>query len=270
VIGGVEVLAHIAGRIAQGIAPSTVSKEIALVSAARNWARRELEGDVPNPWESRRQREPALRGRWLDRAEATRLLGAALTARRALRYPWLHDFIRLGINAGMRPGEMLWLEWRRIDLQEGLVVFDAARTGPDAKTGQKNGKAGRVPLNRDAREALILRARFRATWCPDSRWVFCRKDGSRIESVKKGFAACDEDAGLVDVHPHDLRRTFGSWLVQAGVGIERVSELLRHGDVAITARVYAHLRPSDLADAVAILEQRGLGDAIPVFTLIFT
>jgi len=71
--------------------------------------------------------------------------------------------------------------------------------------------------------------------------------------VKKGFAACVSDAELTDVHPHDLRRTFGSWLVQAGVGIERVSGLLRHGDVAITARVYAHLRPDDLASAAAIL-----------------
>ena len=81
------------------------------------------------------------------------------------------------------------------------------------------------------------------------------QDGSRIDSVKKGFAACVADAELNDVHPHDLRRTFGSWLVQAGVGIERVSGLLRHGDVAITARVYAHLRPSDLAATVAILDR---------------
>ena len=56
---------------------------------------------------------------------------------------------------------------------------------------------------------------------------------------------CAKDADLENVHPHDLRRTFGSWLVQSGIGIERVSALLRHGDVAITARVYAHLRPGD-------------------------
>jgi integrase len=84
--------------------------------------------------------------------------------------------------------------------------------------------------------------------------VFCRRDGSRIESIKKGFAACVADAGLTNVHPHDLRRTFGSWLVQSGVGVERVSELLRHGSVAITASVYAHLRPDDLASAAAILD----------------
>ena len=41
-------------------------------------------------------------------------------------------------------------------------------------------------------------------------------------------------AGLEDVHPHDLRRTFGSWLVQAGVPIQTVSTLLRHSDIRIT------------------------------------
>ncbi|WP_367268252.1 tyrosine-type recombinase/integrase [uncultured Lamprocystis sp.] len=112
-------------------------------------------------------------------------------------------------------------------------------------------------LNHESREALISRARFRSTWCPGSSWVFARKDGTRIVSVKVGFASCVKSAGLADIHPHDLRRTFGSWLVQAGVGIDRVSKLLRHGDVAITARVYAHLRPSDLSEAVAVLDRTG-------------
>jgi len=37
----------------------------------------------------------------------------------------------------------------------------------------------------------------------------------------KGFALVIQRAGMEDVHPHDLRRTFGSWLVQAGVDIRR-------------------------------------------------
>lgn len=155
--------------------------------------------------------------------------------------------MRLGLYAGLRPGEILGLDWSRVDFDRDRISF--------APADQKNGKFGVVPLNHEAREALISRARFRSTWCPGSSWVFARKDGSRIASVKVGFASCVKAGGLVDVHPHDLRRTFGSWLVQAGVGIERASELLRHGDVAITARVYAHLRPSDLAEAVAVLDR---------------
>lgn len=251
-IGAAEVRSYIASRIKAGAAPGTINKEIGLMSAAINWARKELEWPIANPWESRRLSEPRGRDRWLTESQTARLLRAAEEPKRQQRYPWLRDFIRLGLYSGMRPGEMLWLEWRRVDLQGAVITFEATKRG---KTGQKNGKPGRVPLNLEARIAMLARARFRAEHCPGSPWVFCRRDGTRIESVKKGFAACVADAGLSDVHPHDLRRTFGSWLVQAGVGIERVSELLRHGNVAITASVYAHLRPDDLASAAAILDR---------------
>ncbi|WP_408606021.1 tyrosine-type recombinase/integrase [Imhoffiella purpurea] len=251
-IGAADVRAYINNRRAAGIAPGTINKEVGLMSAATNWAKRELEWEISNPWAARRQTEPAGRDRWLTREEAARLQEAAQTQHRMERYPWLDDFIRLGLNTGMRPGEMLWLEWRRVDLEGAVITFEASGT----KTGQKNGKPGKVPLNQEAQKVILARSRFKETHCQGSPWVFCRKDGSRIESIKKGFAACVADAGLVNVHPHDLRRTFGSWLVQAGVGIERVSGLLRHGDVAITARVYAHLRPDDLASAAAVLDRQ--------------
>ncbi len=188
--------------------------------------------------------------RRLTREEAAALLAEA--ERRKARAPHLADFIRLGLHAGMRPGEMLGLEWKLVDLKGDAVTFEAHH--------QKNGKPGRVPLNREAREAreaMLSRARFRATHCPSSPWVFCDKLGERIASVKTSFAGCVRAAGLVDGHPHDLRRTCGSWLVQAGVGIERVSEILRHADVSVTARVYAHLRPRDLAEALAVLDRQG-------------
>lgn len=86
---------------------------------------------------------------------------------------------------------------------------------------------------------------------------------SAKSSKMNGFAACVTDAKLKDAHPHDLRRTFGSWLVQAGVGIERVSELLRHNDISIIAGVYAHLRPDDLASAAAILDRPTSAVAVP-------
>lgn len=241
-IRGADVRAYIAKR-REEVAPGTVNKEVGLMSAAINWARHELEWDIPNPWQARRLREPAGRNRWLTPEEAERLLGVA--QRRSDRWPWLRDFILLGLYAGLRPGEITGLGWLRVDFERDRIVFHEG--------DQKNGKLGAVPLNGEARQALLARDQFRRTWCGNSPWVFARRDGTRIASVKKGFMSCAKDAGLEDLHPHDLRRTFGSWLVQAGVGIERVSKLMRHGDVAITDQVYAHLRPSDLADAVAVL-----------------
>jgi integrase len=238
-----DARAYVAQRKKEGIQPGTINKEVGLFSAALNWARRELEWDVPNPFQGRRQKEPAGRNRWLMRDEAAALIKAA---EEAIRAPHLVDFVRLGLNTGMRPGEMLNLEWSRVDLGANLVYL-----GSD---DQKSGRVGSVPLNKAARKTILSRARFRAEHCPDSPWVFCNKKGKRIASVKKGFKLAVDRAKLEDVHPHDLRRTFGSWLVQAGVDIRRVSELMRHSDIRITAQVYAHLAPEDLADAVSVLD----------------
>lgn len=111
---------------------------------------------------------------------------------------------------------------------------------------------GSVPLNERARDALIFRARFRATRCASSPGVFCNRKGERVASIKNGFASACRLAGLEDVHPHELRRTFGSRLVQAGVPIQPVSALLRHSDVRITDWVYAYLSSDSLRDAVAV------------------
>lgn len=51
---------------------------------------------------------------------------------------------------------------------------------------------------------------------------------------------------------HDLRHTCASWLVQAGVPLNTVKELLGHSSIAITQR-YAHLAPQHLADAIGKL-----------------
>jgi integrase len=159
----------------------------------------------------------------------------------------LVDFIRLGLNTGMRKGEMLGLEWSRVDLGRNLIYLGVSN--------QKNGKAGSVPLNGgEARAAIIRRASFRAQHCPASPWVFCDKDGERIASVKTSFAAAVRKAGLQNVHPHDLRCTCGSGLVQAGRPIHEVSALLRHSDIRITDKVYAHLAPENLRAAVEALE----------------
>jgi hypothetical protein len=72
--------------------------------------------------------------------------------------------------------------------------------------------------------------------------------------VKIGFKTCVRDAHLKDLHPSRPAAHVRKLVGAGGCGIERVSELVRHGDVARTARVYAHLEPTDLAEAVAILD----------------
>lgn len=235
---------YIAKRRDDKMQDATIRKEIGMFSAALNWARTELEWDVPNPFRSCKLQPAKTKDRWLKPEEADALLKAARNLPRAKH---LADFIKLGLYAGLRPGEILGLEWSRVDLIRGLIYF-----GPE---DQKNGKAGSVPINAQAREAILARASFRASWCPDSPWVFADRHGDRIACVKKSFHAARGEAGLgKDVTPHTLRRTCGSWLAQKGVPIQRISAFLRHSDIRVTDRVYAHLSQDSLREVATVLE----------------
>jgi len=156
----------------------------------------------------------------------------------------LPDFIRLAVHTGCRKGELLGLQWERVDLQAGLIHLETDHT----KTRRRRS----VPINADARAAILSRARFRARHCPKGEWVFCHEDGRRIGDVKRSFAKACERAGIHDFR-HDLRHTCAAWLVSAGADLCEVRDLLGHTTVKMTER-YAHLAPDHVRAAVALLE----------------
>jgi integrase len=238
-------------RTIEGVVAGTINREVGFLSAALNWAVRSMGWKVGNPAAGHHCQEPPSRERWLTQEEASQLLE---TARQERQAPHLADFITLALHTGMRSGELLGLEWRRVDIQQGRILLESIH--------QKSGKPGVVPLNQTARESIIARARFRAMHCPASPWVFCDRKGRRIASIKKGFASAVQRTGIAHCTPHDLRRTFGSWLVQSGVPIQQVARLLRHSDIRVTDRVYAHLQPEQLQSAVAVLDRHSTGHSL--------
>jgi integrase len=151
----------------------------------------------------------------------------------------------LALNTGCRAGELLGLEWRRVDLKAGRFYLEGEHT--------KAGKRRSIPLNRQAREAMINRLKFRAQLCPGSRWVFCTDKGDQIKSVRRSFATACKRANIEDFHIHDMRHTCAAWLVSLGVSLPEVRELLRHSTVKMTER-YAHLAPEKVRAAVARLD----------------
>jgi integrase len=237
-----DIRAYIDRRTAKGAAPGTINRELGLLSAAINYARKEWDWDIPNAAQGRRLREPEGRVRWITQAEAETLIVAAAQEPQA---PYLADFIRLALNTGCRRNELLELEWRRVDLLARLIHLEAI----DTKAGRRRS----VPLNRDARDAMLSRSRFRAQYCPVSPWVFCDKDGSRVQSIKRSWATACRRAGIADFHIHDLRHTCAAWLVTAGVALTEIRDLLGHSTVRMTER-YAHLAPENVRAAVAAIE----------------
>jgi len=73
-------------------------------------------------------------------------------------------------------------------------------------------------------------------------------------NIKTSFDKAVRRAGIRNFRFHDLRHTFASYLVMAGVNIKTVQELLGHRSLEMTMR-YAHLSPSYKRDAVRDLEK---------------
>jgi integrase len=237
-----DIRAYVHRRKNLGISASTINRELALFSAAINFANREWDWQLPNPLKGKKLKEPEGRVRWITCEEADSLIAAARSEPKA---PHLADFVILGLNTGCRSGELLGLDWRRIDLKADLIYLEAEHT--------KAGKRRSVPLNRQAREAVLNRKRFQQQFCPKSQWVFCDEVGSQIQSVRRSFATACRRVGIQDFHIHDLRHTCAAWLVSLGVPLTEVRDLLGHSTVKVTER-YAHLAPENVRMAVARLD----------------
>ena len=94
--------------------------------------------------------------------------------------------------------------------------------------------------------------------------MFCTKGGERVYSVKSSWMEVVREAGLEDFHFHDLRHTCGSWLVQAGVPLFDVKEVLGHSTIRMTER-YAHFAPENVRAAVDKLP--GVPKSVPLADL---
>jgi integrase len=241
-LAGRDVTLHIRRRRDEGVGPASVNRELALLSSAINHWNLVHDANLPNPTGGRKLREPEGRVGWLTRAQAAALTRAADAADQA---PYLAPLIVLALNTGMRRGELLGLEWSRVDLRNDIVYLEATHT--------KAAKRRSVPLNRQARETLVSLLRYRSTHRTDCPWVIFRANRKRIHSVATGFRnACDR-AGIEDFRFHDLRHTCAAWLVQAGVPLRQVRDVLGHSTVTMTER-YAQLAPDNIRDAVACLD----------------
>lgn len=177
---------------------------------------------------------PAFRARYSPRtrhlspAEYRRLL-AKLPAHRRL---WL----TVACYTGARASELRGLCWEHIDLEAGWVTLPRTKT---RKGGAK------VPIAPALAQALrrALPKQGRATG------PLFRRRGNIHRSLRRACTAL----GLDPVSPNDLRRTYASWLVSAGVSTFTVARLLGHSSTRMVEAVYGHLADASLAAAAGAL-----------------
>lgn len=233
-----------------GKSPKTSHYVLATIRQVYNFARRTglYAGDNPvslvkKPTSDNR------RIRFLTVEEAEDLLAALQD-----RAPNVHDMALLSLQCGLRAGEIFNLTWNDVDFgREMLALLDT-----------KNGKTRHVPMTQ--RVKVMLQEREGSE---EGGLVFPSSRGGKGVAVSNSFEkvvdALGLNAGIEDrrqkVVFHSLRHTYASWLVERGVDIYTIKELLGHASLAMTIR-YSHLAPGTLRKAVKTLDGIGAGRVV--------
>ena len=90
-----------------------------------------------------------------------------------------------------------------------------------------------------------------------SPYVFPNPDtGKPLTTVKRAFKSACRRAGIEGLLFHDMRHTFGTRLIQSGVDIETVRDLMGHHSISVTQR-YLHTNEKRRRDAVESLSRKG-------------
>lgn len=173
----------------------------------------------------------------------------------------------LVLSTGMRMGELLGAQWRDLDLDAGrLTVREALTQTEDGMRVQRpktRSSQRTIRLTRHAVDALRAhrtqqleeRLHTGAAW-QDNGLLFCTPIGTSIDpsGLRRRYRKALKAAGLPYIPFHSLRHTAATLMIQAGVPIKVVSEMLGHGDIATTLRIYAHVLPDMQASATSALE----------------
>ncbi|MGC5033923.1 tyrosine-type recombinase/integrase [Micromonospora sp. DT229] len=174
----------------------------------------------------------------------------------------------LALRTGLRRGELLGLRWDDIDLDAGhlYVRRTLARTrgGPTFQPVKTHRSARRIVLPRDCVTAL---KRYRTRQDIDRRdagddWtetglVFTTSTGGPMDpaAVHRHHQAICELADVRYIRFHDLRHTCATLLLEQGVDLVTIKDLLGHAQIHTTADIYSHVRLRLQRHAVESMDQ---------------
>ena len=276
-VRGVDIAAWRDRLMADGLAPQTVLHHLTALSGFFSYVERELSIDLPggNPvGKVRKPRQPQPRDRRLRPGELEALMRAAAAPGAAAGVP---QIITLAVETSMRLGELIGLEWSRVNLMR--------RTAHLVDT--KNGESRTVALSTAAIDAFkTLPRRIDGRVFPwktvngfEAIWQRCikrarREHVHRLLLEKLEAAGLDaqaelralvykkrepspravnllatlerEDTMLVNLRFHDLRHEATSRLFEKGLGIMEVASMTGHKSLAMLKR-YTHIEAEKLA-----------------------
>lgn len=222
-----------------GKAPSSIKYVMAVVSQI--WTLAERDGIVSGRCPVKQvtlPRQDNRRERYLSAEEADKLLATL-----GERAPLMRDMAILGLDCGLRFGEIAGLTWQDCDFSRGMLQIR------DPKSW----------VNRVAYMTPRVREVLENRSGSGSEFIFCDHNGNPLVSTSRAFKNVVNELfnqGVTDkryrVCFHTLRHTFASRLVEGSTDLYAVSKLMGHSTIRMTER-YSHLSPDKFKAAIRTL-----------------
>lgn len=227
-----------ASKLKAGLSPKTINNLLSILRkslmCAEEW---ELLIKVPRiKW----LRVPPSPYRFLSIEQSRQLLAGAENV-------FWYAMILCALRTGMRIGEMCALDWSDINWERRTITVRRS-IGDGVVDSPKSNRIRTIPMTDDLYELFFNRKLL-------SGLIFAGPDGKHIRGSSwpwKALTRACKRAGLPMIGWHALRHTFASELTAQSVPMKATQMLLGHASIQMTER-YAHLAPSTLSDAVALL-----------------
>ena len=231
-LGGEDIRAFVAAEHRRGLSPKSLQRRLSAVRSFYRWQLKQGRIGANPAAAVRAPKAPRKLPQVLDPDEAKALVEVPTDVPLGLRDRAL---LELFYSPGLRPPELCGLPWGDLDLDAGLVTVLG-----------KGSKQRTVPVGSHACAAL---REWHAANGGDGRSpVFPgRKGAISPRAVQLRLRQLAQRQGLFKrVHPHLLRHSFASHVLESSGDLRGVQELLGHADIA-TTQIYTHLDYQHLA-----------------------
>jgi integrase len=221
--------------LAEKTGRTTANRVMELLRAVFNFAKKYRLYAGENPAAGTGEFKSASRERFLQADE----LPAFFAALEAEIDADFRDYVKLSLYTGARRSNLLQMKWADVNLEGGRWTV--------AGELMKNGEPLTIELVKQAIALLRNRAKHRAD---DAVWVFPGDTkAGHVGAFRKPWKRLTKQAGLTDLHVHDLRRSLGSWMAGSGASTVLTMRALGHKSIA-AALVYQQLATVPVRNAM--------------------
>lgn len=230
---GHDLRAFVAAEHRRGLSPKSLQRRLSACRSLYRWLLKQGRLQASPADGVRAPKAPRKLPQVLDVDEAVQLVELPTDAPLGLRDRAL---LELFYSSGLRLSEVCALRWRDLDFDGGLVTVLG-----------KGSKQRIVPVGSHARNALQA-WREDSAGSPDG-FVFPGRGGAQISArtIQLRMKQLAMRQGVLKrIHPHLLRHSFASHVLESSGDLRGVQELLGHADIA-TTQIYTHLDFQHLA-----------------------